>query len=621
MKKFLALFLVLTMLITSFAFLTSCDEVIENENATTDKESAKEDTKVTEESAKADPSTILAKASTNTYNNFFLVDSNAKKMAATDGKKCSLTLKLEGSDTFPVSFNGEIGTFSAVLYGDKENNYVASEIQAKTQNNDYYCNLYMNKNSAVINVSELEKALKVDFETLPEKFKTSTLFDMLELDLEENKEAADMLVELFKELRTNLNMTEADSIKLANEYLNLFLGEISEKEISVDGKDVKCIKIPLTFNAKNVKEYYKKSFERIKALDKLEEYESAKNETLQQIDDLMAGTELTVDVYIVKDTTTFAKIDLNATLGAAVTETEGESLNLKGEILFTDTAITLSGSTTVNGEKYSLTAEILKTTEKETTTFNYAVDVKFENDTTSATVKLVNGSVTYNEKTGALTFNAKVPEYEITCTINATFKVDGTKATFATSKLTVTEGNCEESFDFNMQIIFDAAPQIPAMPQNATDIINLSESDWEELASAFEEISKEEDDFEIEIEPGNTVDTFYVNDEFINDEYWVDEDYDGDLDDFFGNGETIVASTDVIIYDDPKDSFSTSIVISNGGVDFDFSVMETAVSYVSPTDENMSFNKVIVSSGNNDYVFSETAQGNFITASSGAVKN
>lgn len=510
---------------------TSNDETTATDSVTDSNKGDSTDKDLTDALNKAnvekDPYAALSKIFNTTSTNFFVVDDNVKNLLNGNSKKVSRSLKLEGSDAFPIKIDGEYCVVTATIYTDSENQYVVMSGLVDGKDKDHSANVYMTSKDVVLSMSDISKVLKVDFETLPTKFKSSALFEMSGLGAEENKETVDELISLLEGISSAFDISYEESLKLANEYIAIFMGDIEEDELTV--------KIPFTFNTTTIKEYISKSFDQSnKILGDIEDFAEVKDQYLAEIDRNLAGTELKFDVIVTKATYELAKIDMTIKLGEYLV---GENLNLKGEIVFTDDKITLTGSTKVNGENYGLNAEISKNINGNVTTFTFFANVNYSNDSTEATMKLVNGTVVYNTQTGDIKVDVSVPQAESSYTLNMNLKVDGKKIIFGATSMSgsypyydyiydeVTEEYTEtktmknETLTFLLQYTIDFDPTIPAMPTDASDIMDLSQSDWEAIISEFEVLFPKDEEIYEE-----------TDDEFMTDEFDTDFDFEYDSD-------------------------------------------------------------------------------------------
>lgn len=501
MKKFLALFLIMAMLLSSFALLSSC-----NENA------------VDKAAIKDDPYTILMKASRNTTNNFFVVNKDARKVIENASKKGAYTFKVSDIEDLSVPFE----KFSSTVYANADEKNFVIDASATIYGEDYTGSIYMNSNSITAETNKIEKTLKVNFETLLANFENSDLFEMADLDDEDVKEYVDAFTDLFADVKEILAKSYADSIKDANEYIEIFMGELSETTITVDGKKIDAIQMPFTFNTKNIKKYINKIFNAADALDSLEEFEETKQHVLESIDKSLNDSELKLNLYINKETTSFAKITVKAELDIPVLKDETAPI-VEGEIFFSDTRIVFKGSATVNKETYGLNAEISKETEGDETTFKYLIKGEGTEKGATVTITLAEGKIEYNNESGKVKFILSVPQAEYSCEIKGTFKTTNDKVTFTAESFSheyktweyteveepdndyydeyyddeyyddeydepiseMVEVTRNEEYKFKIQIIIDSDAKMPSAPNNATDIMNLSEEEWKDIISTF----------------------------------------------------------------------------------------------------------------------------------------
>ena len=300
MKKFLALFLVIAMFISTLAIFASCDKAGE---AATEKEKAKEtnaENKAPEANsaldlatAKNNPNAVLMSAFSNTSTNFFVVNDSAKTIYKSAANKGAYSLNVSGMQDFGV------GDLTATLYADVANKYVAATETMVINGKTISANAYMNPKTVAFSMSGLSKVLKLDLETLSSKFETSAAAKLMGIE-SADPEMVDMVMEMIEEIKKTLNMTQEDATKLANDYLNCLLGEITEEN--------DCIKFPFIFNATTMKQYINKVFETTPYYNNIPGYADAKTEYINQIDQIFNGTELKVNVYVNKSNTSLNKI-------------------------------------------------------------------------------------------------------------------------------------------------------------------------------------------------------------------------------------------------------------------------------------------------------------------------
>lgn len=475
MKKFLALFLVMAMLVASFAMLSSCkDEAVDKADA------------------KDDPYTTLMKASRNTINNFFVVNDDAKEIIKDASKKGSYSIILSDAEDLDMPFE----KMSSTVYADIENKSFVYDQSLTMDGDTLTSRFYMNKDTMAVSNSEISRSLKIDFETLIAELKTSALMEMTGLNEEEEaQQYIDILLDAFKEVQKSLKESYADSISSTNEYIAIFMGEISETEITVDDEKISALKVPFTFNAKNIEKFINKAINSVKAVKDIEGFEDSKLELLDEMKEALGDSELTIDAYINQDNTSFSKISIKADVDMG----GKEAPVISGDILVGTKTIVFKGSAEMSGQKYALDAEIEKKTEGSLTTFDYSVDATITTNSKDATMKLANGKMEYNSESGKYSITLNIPEEEYSAELKGTFKADGSKVTFAVTSFsheyegydweTLSTKTYNDEYEFKVEIVINSDVTVPEMPKNATDIMDLSEEDWMELEDELENIS------------------------------------------------------------------------------------------------------------------------------------
>ena len=512
MKKFLALFLVIAMFISTLAIFASCDKAGE---AATEKEKATEtnaENKAPEANsaldlatAKNNPNAVLMSAFSNTSTNFFVVNDSAKTIFKNAANKGAYSLNVSGMQDFGV------GDLTATLYADVANKYVAATETMVINGKTISANAYMNPKTVAFSMSGLSKVLKLDLETLSSKFETSAAAKLMGIE-SADPEMVDMVMEMIEEIKKALNMTQEDATKLANDYLNCLLGEITEEN--------DCIKFPFIFNATTMKQYINKVFETTPYYNNIPGYADAKTEYINQIDQIFNGTELKVNVYVNKSNTSLNNISAKMTLGQAVTGMAGQNIIVTADAVFTADKIAVTGSTTIAEQNYSANIDITKKTEGDVTTFALSAKVNYAAGAASAEIKLAEGTATYNKASGDVALTIKLPSSNLaegltaTAALNANFKVNGSKATFTATSVALSylatvypeydfdvefdenyytepEPTTEmrnESLSFNIALTVDAAPTIPSMPENATDVMDITTDEWAALENELDKI-------------------------------------------------------------------------------------------------------------------------------------
>lgn len=461
MKKFLALFLVLAMLCTALVAFSSCDD---------------EET-VDSEAAQADPYTTLMNASRNTMLKFFFNDEDAKEIIKKASTKGSYTIDMGACE----AFGNDLEQYTAKGFIDTEKNMSVSEAIIKADGANYTQINYRTADSLIIKNDLLsEKALKIDFASLAKDFKTSDIYNMLK---EEGLSEQDLetVEDILAEMEEILTASYADTVKTINEFLTIFIDEITEETIEIDDTSYDCIKMPISINKSGVKNFIEKIFDKIAIPEKDDALKNI-NEMINSFDN---NTKLDMDVYIDTDTTSFVQIDINAKLGALNALVYGsyseEIPTITGAIKFGEDRMIFNGSYNMGSESFLLEGEIVKKTDGNDTTFSYSLSTGYKgSNNANGNTELVSGKITYNSDSGDVKITASVAGMD-TVTVKANFSVSDDKVIFALKSASF-DG---ETISINATLTIDAAAEAPSAPTGAVDVLSLSAEELAELVSSF----------------------------------------------------------------------------------------------------------------------------------------
>ncbi len=446
MKKILALFLVIAMLSTGLVVFSSCGD-----------ESIDADT------AKADPYTTLMKASRNSVVNFFFDDDAADIIKAVS-KKGSMTLEIGQGDMFGNDFK----SVKSSLFVDVENGLFVSEESIDVDKQKIDQTVYSTPDSITVKSSSFDKVLKLNLKDLTNAFNSSELIDLLkekgikEKDLKQVKDAV-------AEVEKNLVSTYADIVKGANEFVTIFMEDVSETEVEVDGESYDCIKIPFTINNSNATKVIETALKKVELPDEDNTLANISN-SLKSIND-----KATFTAYIDTDTTSFVKVDVKATLTSIYnTTSEEDAPILSGTILFGEDRIILNGSFKDRNDSTSVSGEIVKKTDGDVTTFDFSLSAgKYE---------IMSGKFSYNEETGAVELEGSADDGTDDFELSATFSVADDAITLSIKEVSADD----EMLDADIKFTMNSAATAPSAPAGAVDILkDFSDEDWEALIKAL----------------------------------------------------------------------------------------------------------------------------------------
>ncbi len=481
MKKLLALFLVLTMLVASLAVFSSCDDSIDAEDA------------------QVDPYTTLLKASRNTALNFFFINDDAKEIIKDASKKGAFTLDLSDCELL----DDDVEKYTSSFFADAENNVFVSESVFADDNDSYSEISYFADNSLTIKADVLsDKAFKIDLKSMSKDFKASEIAKMIKAEGDQDKDI-DQIVKILEKVEKNLILSYEDSIKNANEYLTIFVDDITEAEITIDEDSYDCIKMPVELNKANAKELVEKFFSKFE-LSENAEAKKYVDEIFEELDD---NTTIKMDFYIDTDTTSFVQIDINvefAIFSIFDGITNKPDVNtVKGSIKFGTDRMIFNGSYTASGSTYNLEGQIVKAVKDDVTTFDYSLSVGYEALTgENGKSKIASGAITCNAKTGDIKLSANVPGMG-EASVNMKLVTNDDVLTLTVKSYSLKEGNETNTFDVNAKLTIKANAEAPAAPTGAVEVLKLSEAELKELMEelgGFGMAGEPEIDFDDEFE-------------------------------------------------------------------------------------------------------------------------
>ncbi len=477
MKKVLSLLLVLGMLLTCCAFFSSCDEV-----------SVKD--------VEKDPVAAINDATSNSLDGFFSDDADMGKIIAAALKDGSVSIDFEGSKDV---FGMDIDLNETIYFDQKDNKYV-SDTTLKMAEQDIAARIFLDKNGFAFNSSALlgsNKTLLVDFATLAANFNNSALKEMLlgeEADadsLEEISKMLNLLKDEYAKLFSAQNQEDAE--KFVNELYALLNQTVTEGKLTKGDKEVGCIIVSYTINNDTIKALLNKLAEEMNSeFSKLsdtfgESFDVALGgvdveEYINQITaslDQMVTIDLAEQIYLNKKTNALEKMAINGSITPKGDFGSNEANTVALDVLFDKNEISLVGNIVFNGDKLSFDAKLAKETKDDTIQYVLSVNV---GDGKGATVNALNATYEYNKDNGNLKLSADVytdDDERITVELNGSIKVTKNDAKIQFTSLKY----MDTTWSFNFAVTFNKSAEMPELPSDTKDIVNMSQEEWEALAS------------------------------------------------------------------------------------------------------------------------------------------
>ena len=456
MKKILSLVLVLCMLVTSCVLFSSC---------------AKVNTKDIEKN----PQATLNEAFENMSSDFFTDDADMGKVIKKALESGAVTLSFESEDLM----GGMLTKISETVYMNEKDKKIVSDTAVTMGGEELAARIFFDKSGIAINSEAIlgsNKTLAIKLATLSEKLENSFLATMMELEAEDMAEVKDTIEQIKIAYESGFEEDKKEAEKFANELYKLLGQTVSTETVELpDGKKVKCAVASYSITNDTLEAFLKKAYEKYAPDDA--DADEAVGEMLASLDEAIE-LNVTAKVYINQKTNKVVKMGI----GGSVTAKEvDETATLALDLLFTDKEITVSLDVTDIEEPVSIDAKLTKEEADGTVTYKLSVDAT----SGSVTVNGINASYSYTKKTGDIALNLDIyndgdERIAIELKGKITVTKDEAKIEFTSLKF------ADTTVAFKLTVGFKATAEIPEVPTDAKDVMDLTEEDWTEIMTEFQ---------------------------------------------------------------------------------------------------------------------------------------
>ncbi len=467
MKKFIALAVVACMLVANCLMFTSCG-------------------KVSEKDFNKDPVASISDAYSNTMTGFFDDNMQLAQVLAKTKENGSFGVYFESNDLM----GGDLTRVGTTVYHNAKDQRSVVDVEAVYSGETLFARGYADKNGIAVGSEAIlgnSDVYALNYSTFTEKFKDSYLASLFELDAE----AADEIVKIVKEMQNSINTapeTTAEELEaLTNQLYSLLDPAVSSEKIPTEnGKDTDCVVITTQLYNDNIKKIYNHviDYSASKSRELTEEARTELDMGIVEFDKAVF-VNFIAKTYVSKKTNEIVKFTVNGELSEKTEDgIQGEKIPVDLAVEFTDTLILANFETVNLDDESTVKAKLEIGKEKK----------KAEN---IYTVKLdtANGSVSLNQ------INAK-----ITVADNGDFSVEGdvledsdenTRSNVAlkgnvkkeAEKITIEITSAtynSVTVSFKLGIVISSA-DAPAMPENAKDIVELTEGQLVDIVNGVSE--------------------------------------------------------------------------------------------------------------------------------------
>ncbi len=458
MKKILCTLIILCMALSSCIFLASCDNVKEND-------------------MKKTPAKTVATAFDNTCSTFF-EDGVGIYDVINGASKSSLELYFE-SDLL----GEDISRLDAKIYADQKNNKYVIDAGADYDGEHLSGTIFVDKSGITATGESIfgsNKSYGLYYDTFIKNFEDSSLAEMLGV----TNETSEKLVELVSKVKETMNNSSSENIdnvyNLGDDICELLGQTVTTEDVDVNGKDTECLVVSYTIDNDTIERVVQHIYkEQLKESDTDRTIEDSLDDAINSLNNT-ANIDITLEVVLVKKTGNLAKVTIDGTISEVNKHDEAEKATIRGEINFSDTAIEIEFDIRADGEKYSFDATIEKEVNKDNVTYLISARV----GANSAYMDIIDAELVF-ENNGDFEINAEIMTDEDSTAkfrLTGSYKVEKKKVTLEFTSVKIDN----KTLEFKLGVIIDTNPDIPSTPKNPEDLIDFTDSDWEELFNSIE---------------------------------------------------------------------------------------------------------------------------------------
>ncbi len=476
MKKLLSVLLILSMLTACLLVMSSCG-------------------KVSERDLENDPYAVVDEAMDKSMNEFFSDEAGLGAVVKKASDKGKYTISFAGDDIL----GGELTKIVETVYFDKKNNAFVSDTEIVYNGETLSALIYGQKDKLALESNTLfgsSTALLFDLKTFSEKFGNSDLAELLGVDEDDIKEVKEMLNTLLGDEAFDTEANQEKIEKLCNELYAMMDQTVSTEKIKdADGNEIKCLVSRYTITNENLKKILKRVFDF--AMEEMGDItfpdgNRDMSEIREEFDEMIAELDEKIDVdlkmsiYINSKSGALYKMTIDGDVtekDAFDADVAANNCKINSEILFTDTEISFTASIEMGEETVSTDLSIKKEVDGKNVKYELSAKV----GSGSVEMNLINATYEYKED-GSITVDMKLPK-ELAAqgvpsriTLNGKVEVEKKSAEISFNSLML-DG---ESFDFDLSIKIEAVDNIPKIPSDAKDIVDITEDEWAEIFEGIE---------------------------------------------------------------------------------------------------------------------------------------
>ena len=445
---------------------------------------------ISEKDLKKDTIAVLNQTYENTIGEFFKDESGFDKVMESAMNKGSFNITVASDELM----GGTLTKINETIYVDAKGSAFVSDTLVTVGGEDLSARIYGNNDALVLSSPSIlgsDTAYALNFKTISEKFKDSALAKMMEISDEDMANVTAVINGLTASLsKVDAEQTE-ETEKFIKELSTLAKQTVSTETETVEDKEVKYLVVTYTINNEVVKAIVDKFVTEMGLSEILDEKEMTEfQDAIKKLDD-MAEIDLSYKIYMDGKSEKIVKITMGGKIAVKGDDAaDKQEFEVDATVLYSDVEISMNVKVKTPDETATLKLAILKEQTEAVTTYTLTANV----GASGVTMDLLTATYSYDKKTGDITIEGKlgdmfaamldyVDDLKLTVRMNCQVKKDEAILKLVSVKVGPIDISFEDANEVSITV--KAGVEVPAIPTDAKDIMDLTEDDWTKLGESI----------------------------------------------------------------------------------------------------------------------------------------
>ena len=463
MKKLMSVILVMAMLLSMTALFASCGGG--PEGIVTDPEEIKKN-----------PIKYLGDSFNNAAEIFAGDDAGISEIVAGAFNGGSVNVKWDAPASLIAMYGMPQLGIDETLYFGKDMSSLVSDTKVNVAGEQYTAMLYATTSLMAIGGNILGgDTYKVDVFNFSEKFAESSLAELA------GEEFTEIYTEMLGEMEAFLAQMEGQANQTMEEYqkrLSRYLSALKQT-VTASGDS---IVVSYVIDSAAIEALMKEVVKDIPDADTKAMIESTLPQLKATVD--MVGLNLKLDVNVSTKTGAVSSMELSGTFGTE--ETMGGQAKISAKTTYASDAIKAAIELTYQGDTAGLYYDMTKKNEGDNAVYTAKLHVKATAGVTGGEAidaDIIEATYTYNKRSGDFELKASVisgkgsATTKISASLKGSIKKNGESATITLDSV----GAMGVSIELGVAVTFTKTATAPAIPENAKDILDITQADLEKL--------------------------------------------------------------------------------------------------------------------------------------------